>query len=619
MTNLSDVQTERAAIRCALVEPELFRNHLDAGDFFDDRNRAIWLAGKDIITSGRPVNIETLNDALIAAGILDSFNLLAELYEHFESPVYIDAYAETLRKNALKRDMLALYAQAQRPAAGEDPPDADFELDALIRQLGVLRAKNQQDSAAELEPALVKSYDLSECPVLPETAQLDPALGLDAAPWLDSYIAFSRMWAPRAYDDFHESTGLSVLSTVAARRVKLDFGGERFTSLMIANIARSSVFTKSTAHHIGGAFIEAAGLAFLLAPDDATPQALLSRMSLSAKVKDWNLLTPEQREREALRLAFAGQKGWDFDEFGAKVSSMMRDSGVMADFRGLLRRFDDCPKSYSYATIGRGENAIERPYLTILASLTPADMAPYAKPSGALWRDGFWARFAFVAPSPDAQPSFGRFPSGARILPYDLISKLRRWHDSLGVPDVDVVQRIDAEGKPTDEFNVTVTARPPQDCQLGTGVFERFYAYHDALTALAAASDNADLDGNYSRFAEKALRVAMLIASFENAGRIELCHWARAQTIAERWRESLHNLYRTMNSNQDEAGRVEDQIAETVKRLGAKGATPTVVRRYVRNVSTTEAATILDRLTKAGVLRSEKTRKGTMRYEYCES
>ena len=31
------------------------------------------------------------------------------------------------------------------------------------------------------------------------------------------------------------------------------------------------------------------------------------------------------------------------DEFGQKVSAMMREGSFMADFRGLLRKFDDCP------------------------------------------------------------------------------------------------------------------------------------------------------------------------------------------------------------------------------------------------------------------------------------
>jgi hypothetical protein len=460
--------------------------------------------------------------------------------------------------------------------------------------------------------------DLSECPPLPAAAQLDPSLGLDASLWLDAYLDFSRRWAPRAFDGFHESVALWVLSTVAARRVKLDFGGERFPSLYLANVARSSVWTKSTAHHIGAALLDACGLSFLLAPDEATPQALLFRMSIPPTVADWDAKPVEEKEQATLALSFAGQKGWDYDEFGGKVSAMMRDSGSMADFRGILRRFDDAPPAYVYVTVGRGENRLQRPYLALLGSMTPADMGPYAKRGGALWHDGFWARFAFVAPAPEDQPTMGKFPDGVRILPPALLTPLRTWHDRLGRPDMDIVQRKDADGKPTRDFDVTVTARPPEDCTLGRGVCDAFYAYHDALTTLAAGSDNTDLDGNYSRFAEKALRVAMLLASLENGGKIELRHWARAQQIAERWRRSLHNLYRTLNAGQDEEVRNEDRVMEIVRRLST--ATPTDVHRYAPDISTSSAASILERLAHAGALQmTEKTRKGTPRYSTGES
>jgi hypothetical protein len=198
------------------------------------------------------------------------------------------------------------------------------------------------------------------------------------------------------------------------------------------------------------------------------------------------------------------------------------------------------------------------------------------------------------------------------------VSQLRAWHDRLGVPSVDVVQRKDGDGKPTREFDVTVTAQPPAVCGLAADVREAFYAYHDGLTTLAAASDNADLDGNYSRFAEKALRVAILLASLENGGRIEMRHWARAQTITERWRRSLHDLYRTLNLAQTEAARNEDRTTDLVRRLGA--ATAVDVKRYAPDLATTEIATILERLARAGVLRvAEKTRKGTLRYALGES
>ena len=319
-----------------------------------------------------------------------------------------------------------------------------------------------------------------------------------------------------------------------------------------------------------------------------------------------------------MALAFAGQKGWDYDEFGSKVSAMMRDSGTMSDFRGILRRFDDAPDAYLYATIGRGDNHLQRPYLALLASMPPANMAPFAKRGGALWHDGFWARFAFVAPSRGDQPPSGEFPEGERIMPAALMKPLRAWHDRLGVPDVGIVPRKDTDGKPTRDFDVTVTARPPEVCTLGTGVREAFYRYYSGLRRLAAASDNTDLDANYSRFAEKALRVALLLASLENVARIELRHWARAQAIAERWRQSLHNLYSEINAGQDEEGRNEDRVFEIVKRLGA--ATPMDVRRYAPDLSTNDAAAILDRLARAGALQVvEKTRKGTLRYGMGES
>jgi len=153
MGNLFDTHTERAALRCALVEPELFRNHLDPGDFFDEQNRAVWQAARDTIAAGRPVNFGTLSDAMEAAGHPNGFILLSEIEdEGYDSPAYFDAYAETLRKWAKKRDMLALYAQAQRTPAGDEPPDVDRELDALIEQLERLKAKYATKAETAVTP-----------------------------------------------------------------------------------------------------------------------------------------------------------------------------------------------------------------------------------------------------------------------------------------------------------------------------------------------------------------------------------------------------------------------------------------------------------------------------------
>ncbi len=64
---------------------------------------------------------------------------------------------------------------------------------------------------------------------------------------------------------------------------------------------------------------------------------------------------------------------------------------------------------------------------------------------------------------------------------------------------------------------------------------------------MVVVSGLTNLDGNYSRFPEKALWVAALFASLSNSLRIELSHWARAQEIAERWRAGTHELYSQLN------------------------------------------------------------------------
>jgi hypothetical protein len=143
---------------------------------------------------------------------------------------------------------------------------------------------------------------------------------------------------------------------------------------------------------------------------------------------------------------------------------------------------------------------------------------------------------------------------------------------------------------------------------------EAFYAYHDGLLDVVEKLENRDFDGNYARFAEKALRVAMLIASLENDDQITLPIWARAQGQAERWRRSLHELHAQANepppSQQQQR---EDKAFEVVRKLGEPTANE--VARYVAGVSGGEMVFILDGLVAAGALiKTAATKRG--RYHY---
>lgn len=449
-------------------------------------------------------------------------------------------------------------------------------------------------------------------PPLPESARFDPALGDGVAHWLDEYVALSRLWSPRAYDDFHTACALWILSTIAARRVVCHLGGTRYTNLYIALVARSSLWAKSTTAKIVNQTLREAGLSWLLAPDDSTPQRFISDLVRRAP-SDWDELDMAARGAASLRMAFPAQRGWFYEEMGQKIDAMLNVSGFMSDFRGILRSFDDCPEEYSYASIGRGLDPVQQPYIAMLGNMTPADLQRATHKSPGLWQDGFWARWAFVTPPGDSNSSRARFPEGERTIPGSLVEPIRAWHERLGVPGVDVEEKRSDDGKPdgftafADPIHRTAVTVTPE-------AREAFYCYHDALLDVVEGLDNRDFDGNYARFAEKALRVAMLLASLENDDIITLPVWVRAQGIAERWRRSLHELYAQANEPPaSEAVRREEQVMQIVVRLGE--ASPNEVRRYMRGLSNAEVTIILEGLANSGALvRVAETRKGMVRY-----
>src|SRR5262245_12526028 len=99
-------------------------------------------------------------------------------------------------------------------------------------------------------------------------------------PRLDDYIAFSEVWAPRAYQGFHEAVALFILATMAARRIKIEFGPRGvYTSLYLALAARTTLFTKTTVAELGLELVRLAGLGALLADDESTPQAFLQSLT----------------------------------------------------------------------------------------------------------------------------------------------------------------------------------------------------------------------------------------------------------------------------------------------------------------------------------------------------
>ena len=400
-------------------------------------------------------------------------------------------------------------------------------------------------------------------PKLLSEAMISGEVGLDACPWLDEYIEFSRKWSPESFDGYHEACALAILSIVAAGRVIFDLGGPRKTNLNILLVGRTSIHAKSTASKIAIDLLAEADLDWLLASDETTPQKLIADMSSVELPDNFNVMSDKEKQKSIHSTLTAGQRGWIVDEFGDKIKAMMQPDGIMAGIKGLIRTLDGAPKKYEYSTISRGRNSIINPYLPILGNITIADLAPYAKRGNTLWGDGFFARLATPTPPNDIL-KFGRFPNQERIFPDSLISPIVEWNDRLGFPQYKIVESQDKK-------ILKFKQKQQEHLKISQEVYDKYYEYRNELRRLIVYNQNTDLDGNYARFPEKALRIAALFASFENNDHVKLNHWIRAQAIAERWKVGLHRLYQQiMESNDDQSTRyirdlpIEDQIIRAI-------------------------------------------------------
>src|SRR5262249_35684560 len=148
-------------------------------------------------------------------------------------------------------------------------------------------------------------------------------------------------------------------------------------------------------------------------------------------------------------------------EWGNMLHQMTRKDSPVSEFHSLLRHLDDGEISLESDTIARNLESVQRPYLALLCSATPADLAPFMRPGSPYWHDGFWPRFAFLAPREGEHPSRERQPAGLASLPNDLIAALHSWHQRLGIPQAHV-EEIVHKGKGTGRYRAIVESRDPQ-------------------------------------------------------------------------------------------------------------------------------------------------------------
>jgi hypothetical protein len=465
----------------------------------------------------------------------------------------------------------------------------------LLRPPSLAKKKNKA------KPKGSKGFSLTPTmQPLPDSARLPEGLSRGACQWLEDYVQLSKRWSPSGYEGFHEAVGLWILSTIAARRIAT--ANEEHTPLDIALVARSGLYAKSTTAMVGVRLLKQAGLGYLLLDGDHTPQSFVKAMT--GPVPDGYARTEGSARTVAENsLAFSAQRSWYKDEFGGFVGGMRKKTGHMHAFMDMLRSLDGCPDEYTVNTIGRGQDKVIAPYLALLACMTPSDLRDSGKAGSEEWGNGLWARMAFIGPDGSCKVSKGRIPNEKFKAPPDMVMRLHHWHKRLGIPEICVNDDPDSPGK----FLVDRGSFPENVCEYDAGVEDAFYAYKDALTDMVENSTNMDLDSNYARFAVKALRIAMLVASLENEDLIEMKHWALGQEIAERWRANLHSIFGEINEpSQSFDEGIEDRIVNFIERWTEKHVLPPTlreIRNYNRGIPSEKLTRMVTSMVGTGEIR----------------
>jgi hypothetical protein len=405
-----------------------------------------------------------------------------------------------------------------------------------------------------------------------------------------------------------------MLSTIAKRRVALDLGSPRYTPLFIAIVATTSMSAKTEAAKVYLSILHKAGLDWMLGPDAMTPQAMVGNMAKGSMEipPNWDILPTDEQNTFKRELAYQAQWGWFYEEFGQHMDAMMqKGGGAMTEFRGIIRRMDDCYPSYKRLTISHKKQFVEFPYLSLLACMTPGDLKPYAGIDSPLWRDGFFARFAFITPHETAR-NRDRLPIGniAEAIPITLTNPIIKWHEKLGDRKIEI-EPIHNQKEEITGYEPKYGDFPEHRCMLGAGVYDAFYAYNNALLDIIEQHKFDQFAGNYARLHMLALRIAMLCASLENNGRVEMRHWAKGQEFAEKARSGLHAMYNTFaeNSYAQEQSRMEDEIIAYLKKSTSWLTSRQMRRKKFKNEDAKTFDALLDSLAKSGDILKDRVGK----------
>jgi hypothetical protein len=246
---------------------------------------------------------------------------------------------------------------------------------------------------------------------------------------------------------------------------------------------------------------------------------------------------------------------------------MDRPNSTDANYIPLLLEADESPDEYDNRTISRGGEVIDKLYISLMGCMTPGNAQEFFKSGSKHFENGLIPRLNFIAAPPPQKGMHKRssYSDANDFLPIPqmLIETLKEWNERLGVPQCNLVPKLDKKtNEPTGKHTIHREELPETPCTINTAAKQAYRRYCEALEELSFDLPHRDFYGSYARLPETAMRIAVLLSSLDNNNHIDLNHWALAQHLAEQLRQYLHELYRQVNISDQDA---EDNINKLIK------------------------------------------------------
>jgi hypothetical protein len=568
-----NIAAEEATIGSVLIDPEAITwVDLEAEEFYLKKHAVIWRALLKMHQHGQPIDFITLSEELARHRQLSTAGgqaELARLARCVPSATNIDAYAQMVHEKAI--DRAAIEISTDLASAAYNPNGKLFEILPEIQARVADLAPRPDDDDEEDE--------VDEVPPLPEEIVIDDDLAATAGTWIDQYIDYANNVSPMTPRAFHESAALWLISSAVARRVVLKMAFDNiYPNLWVAWVAPSTLFGKTTSMNVATR-IAYNTFPHLMAAEDMTPEGLILDMA-GHEPSNLSQMTIEDQASWTKRRDYSAQRAWAVDEFSGLLASSGKDYN--AGLLTTLMKFYNCQETYERVTAGRGMQTINHSYLTLLAASTPAALTKYLLSDG-LWSNGWWPRFALLAPE-------SKRPGWAEPTEQDppslLIARVRKIYERLPDP---------------------AWPDPPADvpAKLGPGSFNLWNRYNRALRydLLNDALDHR-LWAAYGRLPVTALKVATLLAVLDwpeadPIPTVEGRHVMRAIVITEQWRRSAHRVL-LLATHQAEDKLAQRIIQQIQKRSG--GATLRDLYKSMRRTKTKTIERVLSDLVMRGEL-----------------